>query len=96
MVESIYLKDKMTLVFEPLGKKLRLIVSSADVELACRKETLKNLDIFIKTEEIDIFKGRLQLKKHGAEIDIIVKNKIVQRIRTSEFSTTLARAVNLS
>jgi len=43
---QLILNDKLILSFEPLGKKVRLIISEAEVELACRKETIKNLKKF--------------------------------------------------
>ena len=46
-MQQIILNEKLTLVFEPLGKKVRLIITEADKELVCRKETIKNLQYFL-------------------------------------------------
>lgn len=61
-MKQIILNEKLILSFEPSGKKIRLIITEADEDIVCRKETLKNLQHFLAAEQGYIFKGRLQLK----------------------------------
>ncbi|MFI5453244.1 hypothetical protein ACHMWN_13935 [Pedobacter sp. UC225_61] len=72
---QLILNDKLILSFEQLGKKARLIISEAEVELACRKETIKNLKKFLTEDETKIFKGRLQLHKQSDIIEISTKKQ---------------------
>ena len=88
-MQRIALNDSLTLSFEPFGKKVRLIVATIDEELACRKETIKNLMAFLKLEETNIFKGRLQLNKHGEVIELNVKNKPIALVSSKDFEQIL-------
>ena len=74
-MQRIILNEKYTLSFEPLGNRVRLIILEVDVELVCRKETIKNLTNFLLKNEEKIFKGRLQLYKHQNIIEVILKGK---------------------
>ena len=75
--------------FEPLGKKVRLIIAAADEELVCRKETIKNLKNFLIADETKIFRGRLQLCKPDNVIEIIMKDKPIAIISFSSFERVL-------
>ncbi|RZK54962.1 MAG: hypothetical protein EOO87_09055 [Pedobacter sp.] len=86
---QIILNEKLIFVFEPSGKKIRLVITEADEELVCRKETLKNLQCFLAEEQAHLFKGRLQLFKSGDEIDVKVKNEIVGKISVQNFQHAL-------
>ena len=88
-MQRIALNDRLTLSFEPFGKKVRLIVATKDQELACRKETIKNLLSFLKLGETNIFKGRLQLNKHGEVIELNVKNKPIALVSSKDFEQIL-------
>lgn len=83
------LNDKLILSFEPLGRKVRLIIFEADVELACRKETIKNLQQFLAEDETKIFKGRLQLHKREDIIEVLLKSKPVAIVSLSAFKEAL-------
>lgn len=89
MMQHIVLNEKYTLSFEPLSKKIRLIISEADEELVCRKETIKNLNSFLLKEEMKIFKGRLQLSKHKDIIEVIVKGKTIAILSSSNIKDVL-------
>lgn len=88
-MQKIALNGQLTLSFEPLGKKVRLIVSTIDEELVCRKETIKNLEAFLKQDETHIFKGRLQLNKHGDVIELNIKKKPTALISAQDFEKIL-------
>lgn len=88
-MQKLILNDQLILSFEPLGKRVRLVVSTSDEELACRKETIKNLTSFLKLEETHIFKGRLQLNKHGDIIELNIKNKPTALISSKDFEQIL-------
>lgn len=89
MMWPIILNEKYTLSFQQLGKKIRLTISEGDKELVCRKETLKNLDDFLLKEEIGIFKGRLQLYKHKAIIEVIMKGKPIAILSSKKMEKVL-------
>ncbi|TKC02538.1 hypothetical protein [Pedobacter cryotolerans] len=88
-MRQIILNEKLTLAFEPLGNKLRLIIFDAGEELVCRKEKHKNLQHFLAEEQAHIFKGRLQLKKIGGIIEVLVKNKSIGVISSNSFEEVL-------
>ncbi|RZL20725.1 MAG: hypothetical protein EOO96_24720, partial [Pedobacter sp.] len=71
-MQQIILNEKLTLVFEPADKKVRLIVLQADEELVCRKETIKNLQQFLSAQKAHLFKGRLQLSKNEDVIEVLL------------------------
>jgi hypothetical protein len=88
-MHQVLLNNTLTLSFEPLGKKVRLIISEADVELACRKETIKNLKHFLTEDEMKIFKGRLQLHKKGDIVEILLKDKPIAVVASIDFKQIL-------
>jgi hypothetical protein len=89
-MNEIRLNNTLTLSFEPLDKKVRLIVCSAGKELACRKEYVKELQHFLTVDNANIFKGRLQLtKKKKNQINIILKNEIIGVISSSQLKEAL-------
>lgn len=83
------LNEKLMLSFLPSHQAVKLVISEADVELVCRKETLKNLIQFLKADEMHIFKGRLQLHKQGKIIEVIMKNKSIAIVASSDFEKAL-------
>lgn len=88
-MQQITLNNEHTLSFEPMGKSVRLIVSRADEELVCRKESLKNLHKFLLADEMKIFKGRLQLDKHQEMIEVIMKDRPIAMIGANNFEQLL-------
>lgn len=88
-MRQIILNKQLTLTFEPIGKKVRLIISEADQELVCRKETLKNLLNFLSTEEMNLFKGRLQLHKVNEIIEVVIENQPCAIVSTIDFKKVL-------
>ena len=88
-MRQIILNKQLTLTFEPIGKKVRLIILEADQELVCRKETLKNLLNFLSTEEMNLFKGRLQLHKVNEIIEVVIKNQPCAIVSTIDFKKVL-------
>lgn len=71
------------------GKRARIIVYKDGVENVCRMESVKNLEHFIRSNEKRIFKGRLQLHKNPAEIEVEVKGKIGGKIKIEDFTNYL-------
>lgn len=90
-MQQIILSEKLTLSFEPRGKKVRLIISEADEELVCRQETLRKLGDFVAVEQLHIFRGRLQLKKNNDIIEIIMNHKPIAIVSANNFKETLNR-----
>ena len=88
-MQQIILNEKLILSFEPSGKKIRLVITEADEELVCRKETLKNLQHFLAEDQAHIFKGRLQLKKHDDIVEVFIKNMPVAIVAASNFKDVL-------
>lgn len=88
-MQKIILNEKLTLAFESLGEKLRLIIFEVDEELVCRKETLTNLQHFLAEDHAHIFRGRLQLKKKDSVIEVLMKQKTVGLISSSTLKETL-------
>jgi hypothetical protein len=89
-MKEIKLNNELSLFFEPLNKRVRLVVSENGEELVCRKETIKNLNNFLKTEESHLFKGRLQLDKKEANIYVILKNEIIGMISSNQLMEAFA------
>jgi hypothetical protein len=88
-MNQINLSNNLVLSFEPLDKRVRLVVFSEGKELACRKETIKKLELFLATDETHLFKGRLQLNKKKDLINIVLKNQSVGVISSTELSKAL-------
>lgn len=88
-MQQIILSKKLTLGFEPLGKKLRLIIFEKNEELVCRKETIKNLQQFLSAERAHLFKGRLQLSKNDNIIEVLVKQNSAGVISSDTFKKVL-------
>lgn len=76
-METIKLSNNLLLTFEADNKKLRIVITDGETELACRKETLRNLRRFFTGEQNSIFKGRLQLHKINGNIAVMLKDTIV-------------------
>lgn len=88
-MQQLTLDKHFSLLFEPLGKRLKLIIGKADEEIACRKETIKNLENFLQSDESTIFKGRVQFHKINEEIEIILKTKPIAKILAADFKQVL-------
>lgn len=88
-MQQIILSEKLTLGFEPLGGKLRLIIFETDEELVCRKETIKKLQQFLSVKQAHIFKGRLQLRKNEDVIEVLVKQNSAGIISSNTFKKVL-------
>ena len=59
------------------NKKIRLIVYTKNLELACRKTSLNEIKRFLDGNEEKLFKGRLQLFKDCDNILIKAKNEVI-------------------
>jgi hypothetical protein len=90
LMKQFTLNDQFVLSLEHQAKRIRLVVNKADEELACRIETVKNLNEFLVSEEQYLFKGRLQLIKHKDTISIILKGKPIGVTSTEQFKNALA------
>jgi hypothetical protein len=80
-----------TLLFrlENNNKKIRLILTEGDIELACRKETLSNLRSFIRSDQESLFKGRLQLHRQDNAITITLKGQPAGVVTIAAFNKAL-------
>jgi len=70
---QLKLNDNCYLTTEPHNRGFRLIVTNNGIEVACRKETKRNLSEFLAQNDASIFKGRLQLVKLNNTIVIKIK-----------------------
>ncbi|SOD14202.1 hypothetical protein SAMN06297358_1455 [Pedobacter xixiisoli] len=91
-MKSIGLNNNLIFSIEPLVNSVRLIVSEVDHEIACRKETIKNLNSFLEGDNENIFKGRLQLSKLDQDIEIIINKIPIGKIPLYSFSKLLNEA----
>jgi hypothetical protein len=74
----------------PYKQRLRLVVFKNDEEFVCRKESIKNLKMFLADENNRLFKGSLQLIKIENKICVLVKNEITGTITKAGFQKLLA------
>ncbi|MNK17137.1 hypothetical protein D3C87_353210 [compost metagenome] len=88
-MKSIGLNNNLIFSIEPLVNSVRLIVSEVDHEIACRKETIKNLNSFLESDNEKIFKGRLQLSKLDQDIEVIINKIPIGKIPLYSFSQLL-------
>jgi hypothetical protein len=72
-MQNIELDNNLFLFLEPHNKMLRLVISNGEMEVACRKETPRNLHLFITEGQSTLFKGRLQLHKSENSIIVLLK-----------------------
>jgi hypothetical protein len=91
----VQLNNELSFAIEHCEKQARLIVYKNGLEDVCRKETFGNLRRFIAENNCHLFKGRLQLNKHGECIGIEVKGKLVGNIKAEEFLSYLEKLINL-
>ena len=77
-------------------KSTRFTIYKEGVENVCRKESLKNLGRFLRSDEERIFKGRLQLYKNAGQIAVEVKGKLAGKITTEDFTGYLEKVKNMS
>ncbi len=85
----IHLSPDHTFTIERYEKRLRLIVYKNGEEYVCRKESLGKLKKALATDDARIFKGRLQLLKHGDDIAVEIKRQPVGTISVSSFQNCL-------
>lgn len=78
------------LIIENLDHQIRLIIIENEKEAACRKETFRKLEQFILLPEGSIFKGRVQLLKHGNRIEILMKNTHIGSIQALDLQNGLS------
>jgi len=88
-MKTIRLNRTFKLGFENGTGKTRLVVFKNGEELACRKETFKNLNKFTNSAQKKIFKGRLQLFKDSGNINIEVKGEVVGTVQKEVFQKNL-------
>jgi hypothetical protein len=89
-MKPLLLKDSTYLSIESYEKRVRLIVSSDQAELVCRKESFKNLEQFLQSPQQHIFKGRLQLYKNGDEVQVNVKGETLGTVAAVELEKRLS------
>ncbi|OOQ60134.1 hypothetical protein [Mucilaginibacter pedocola] len=89
MAATFSLTGNNQLQIEPSGKKLRLVITNGPHELACRMETSANIKCFLASEETQLFKGRLQLHKHGGAILVKLKGEEYGVINANAFLSSL-------
>ncbi|MEM9545208.1 MAG: hypothetical protein AAGA77_04510 [Bacteroidota bacterium] len=85
------LNNTFTFAVEPYEKKARLVVFDGDDEFVCRKERIPVLNEFLELMEGKIFKGRLQLVKEQATINIIVKGDLAGSIAMNDFKREIEK-----
>ena len=93
---AIALDHGFSFAIEHFEKRARLIVYKGGVENVCRRESFKNLESFLRSDEESIFKGRLQLYKNAGEITVEVKGKLAGKITTEYFTVYLEKIKNMS
>ena len=89
MMRQIIFNEQLTFCFQLLGKKVRLIISEADIALVCRKEIIKNLKSFLLKDEVRIFKGRFQLNKYKGIVEVIMKDNLIAIILASKLEQVI-------
>lgn len=89
-MQEIILNNELTFSFEPLGKRVRLIILGYGRELVCRKETFQNVLKFLTINEASLFKGRLQLNKNKDDIEIMIKGHPIATISSKIFEQAIA------
>ena len=71
----IALGNNQSLGIEKYGNRVRLILVQHAKEMACRKESIKTIQNFLASEDSNLFKGRIQLKKCTNNILVFFKNQ---------------------
>jgi hypothetical protein len=87
---KLTLNNNLSLLFEKDSKKIRLIITDGDTELACRKETLANLRRFLQLNQSSLFKGRLQLHKQDKVIVVTLKGHPMGQFTFDELQKTVS------
>lgn len=83
------LSDALLLEVEPAGNRVRLVVYNGGVENVCRLESVKNIISFIRGNDIQLFKGRLQLHKADGGIAVVVKGQLEGEILVDDLMACL-------
>lgn len=78
------------MLFEHQDKKLRLVITDGNSELACRKETKSVLKHFLSSAQNQLFKGRLQLHKSDEALTVVLKGKPVGDINPHDLEKALS------
>lgn len=81
-MKTLQLTNTLSLLLVPDNKKVRLVITDNHVEVACRKETPRNLIRFLESDEYSLFKGRLRLYKRDNDIIITLKEQITGYINS--------------
>ncbi len=95
-MNAITFDHGFSFAIEHFEKRPRLIVYKDGVENVCRRESFKNLQRFILSDDEKIFRGRLQLYKSGGEIVIEVKGEIAGKMTIKDFTSYLEKVKNAS
>ena len=80
---------QISLLVQPDGKKLRLVLTDGSTELACRRETPANLRRFLTSPQTQLFNGRLQLHKTGEAIAVSLKGEQLGVVSIEDFGKAL-------
>lgn len=83
------LSPSYSFAIAPDAGKKRLIIFKDGEELVCRKESLRKLLEFLKSDFGHLFKGRLQLIKTKTSIYFQVKGEVVGEIVDHRFEQLL-------
>jgi hypothetical protein len=83
------LNGELSFAIERHKKHLRLIVYKQGQEYVCRKERSSAIERFLTTDELRIFKGRLQLWKKQNDIFVEVKGETVGVLHLQDFKKLL-------
>ena len=74
---------------EPYQYGIRLVILKDGRVIACRKEPISRMVSFTKTDNITIFKGRLQMQTTANTIVIYVKEQLMGFINKMEMINDL-------
>ncbi|TSD65992.1 hypothetical protein FFF34_000915 [Inquilinus sp. KBS0705] len=86
----INLPENKQLHFERDNKKIRLVLTNGDHELACRKETASKMLSFLTSANEVLFKGRLQLRKNDDDtLTVALKGAVAGTISIAAFKKEL-------
>jgi len=89
-MQTLKINNNVSFGIERHEKKVRLVVFDKKEELACRKETFRNLQRFVELNEGHVFKGRLQLFKKLDAIHIQVKGEKIGSVSAMNLKKCLS------
>jgi len=93
---QLKLEHGFSFAVEQFEKRVHLIVYKDGVENVCRRESFKNLERFILSDDEKLFKGRLRLYKNSKAIVIEVKGEIAGKMKAEDFTDYLEKVKNMS